>query len=259
MLLCLDVGNTHIYAALYDTDQVVMRFRYPSEAPCTADVLGVFICGVLREHQIERQQVRAVAWASVVPALDTVLQQVAQQYFSLTPFVLQAGVKTGLKITTAHPAEVGADLVAGAVAAVARYPKQAVMVVDFGTATTFTVINARAELMGAVFMPGPLTAMRALQQSTAKLPTVGLGRPSQVLGRNTQQSIQSGLYHMQVASVRAISEALQAECFSQQGLVCKLIATGGFADLYADSGVFDAIEPDLVLDGIALAYRKNQL
>lgn len=258
MLLCLDVGNTNIYAGLRHRSSWRLRFRYPSAQPYTSDQLGIFLSGMLREHDLQVQDIEAVAMASVVPSLDYSLRAACRKYLQCNPFVLQAGVKTGLKIMTANPAEVGADLVAAAIAAQQRYPGRPHIVVDFGTATTFTAVNAKAQVLGAVFMPGVHTAMQSMQQAAAKLSAVAIVKPSTVLGRNTGQAMQSGLYHMQLGAVQHIVRGLLAECFSvAEARTCVVIATGGFSHLYKDEQVFTAQHPELVLEGIALAYTKN--
>ena len=257
MLLCLDAGNTHIHAGVMDNSSIKLRLRYPTKELASADQLGVFFRAALREGGVDPHSIDALAIASVVPSIDYTLRSCAVKYFSCEPFFLRAGVKTGLKIATANPSEVGADLVASAVAAVGRYPQVPIIVVDFGTATTFVAISPQASLLGAVFMPGLATSMGALQHAAAKLPAVEIVRPSQVLGRSTMQCIQSGLYHMQLASAREIVAGIIAENFARQAQDCVVLGTGGFAHLYADSGIFTAIAPDLVLEGIEAAYTRS--
>src|SRR5579871_4810272 len=132
MILCLDVGNTHIFGGVFDKDEIILRFRYDTKQPHTSDQIGVFFRSVLRENNIEASKIKQIAVASVVPSIDYSLRSACIKYFDAEPFVLQAGVKTGLKIKTEHPEKVGADLVAEAIAGVHRYPKKNLIIVDFG-------------------------------------------------------------------------------------------------------------------------------
>ena len=258
MILCLDVGNTHIYAGLVDQGNIGLRFRYPSKQAYTSDQLGIFLRHVLRENGIDPKQVKQVAVASVVPSLDYSLRSACIKYLACEPFVLQSGVKTGLKISTAQPSQVGADLVASAIAGIHRYPDQPLIIVDFGTATSFIAVDHKATFLGSVFIPGVETSMRALQQSACQLPAVEIIKPQQMLGRHTMQSIQSGLYHMQLACLKNIVPDLINECFSTHKKECVVLGTGGFSQLYSTCGVFTEICPDLVLEGIYWAYCKNK-
>ena len=256
MLLCLDVGNTHIYAGVIDAGVIKHRFRYPTaDQSQTSDVLGVFLRSVLRENSIDYKSINHVAIASVVPDFDYSIRAAVVKYLDCEPFFLQAGVKTGLQIKTVHPAQVGADLIAGAIAAKHHYENKNVLVVDMGTATTITAVDKHNALLGVTIFPGCLTAMRALRANASKLPAVEILRPAKALGRETTESIQAGLYLMQAYAIKNTCERICAENFANDD--CEIIGTGGFAQLFAEDAGFSHVHPDLVLEGICLAFNKN--
>ena len=179
-----------------------------------------------------------------------------KKYFHLTPFVLQAGVKTEIKIKTKNPIEVGADIIAGVIAATNLYPQKNLVILDLGTVTTIASTTKFKELLGVTFIPGMSTAMHALQTNAAKLFTVEIIKPQKVIGRSTVESIQAGLFFGHLGAIKEIVAQSTKEVFSQEK-PC-LVATGGFAHLFANEKVFDYIEPDLVLHGIKLAYDLNK-
>ena len=256
MLLCLDVGNTQIYAGVIDSGAITHRFRYPtSDQAQTSDVLGVFLRAVLRENSIDYNSINQVAIASVVPDLDYTIRAAAIKYLNCDPFFLQAGVKTGLQVKTAHPAQVGADLIAGAIAAKHHYPNKNILVVDMGTATTITAVSSNNCLLGVTIFPGCLTTMRALRANASKLPAVEIIRPKVALGRETTESIQSGLYLMQAYAINQTCQRICSENFDNKD--CEIIGTGGFAPLFAEDAGFSKLHSDLVLEGICLAFNKN--
>jgi type III pantothenate kinase len=258
MILSLDVGNTTIHGGVFDGDQLKMQFRRTSEFRASSDELGIFLRGVLRENSIDPSAIRQIAICSVVPDAIHSLRNACLKYFSITPFLLQAGVKTGLKIKYRNPLEVGADRIANAIAGSHLYQGENLIIVDFGTATTFCAINTEKEYLGGVILAGLKISMEALETKTAKLPSVEIIPMQQTLGRSTIESIQSGLYFGQIGMVKEIKERLIAECFEKsQSPRPRVIATGGFASLFERAGLFDAIIPDLVLKGLNLALKMN--
>ncbi len=255
MILCLDVGNSHIFGGVFVGDDLQLRFRYDTKQPHTSDQLGVFFRSVLRENNIDATQIKKIAIASVVPSLDYSLRAACIKYFNVEPFILQAGVKTGLKISTNNPAEVGADLIAEAIAGVHHYPDKNIIIVDFGTATTYTAINHRKEFLGVTIIPGLRTAMQALALNAAILPEVEIIKPDTMLGRNTVQCIQAGLYYSQLAALKELTQGITKQCFSNQAPV--IIGTGGFSYLFESENIFTYLAPDIVLEGLYLALQKN--
>ena len=256
MLLCLDVGNSQIHGGVFDGETLKCQFRKSTQPLDSSDELGIFFAAVLRENGIDPRGIKRVAICSVVPAALHALRGASVKYFQCEPFVLQAGVKTGLKVRYRNPHEVGADRIAGAIAATRRYPKQDLLVVDCGTATTIEVVTADADYLGGVILPGVGVSASALSSNTAKLPRVEIARPESVLGRTTVESIQSGLYHGHIGAIRHILAALQAEAFPASK--ARVIGTGGFARMFESEGVFEEIVPELVLWGLKQAEAMNR-
>lgn len=256
MILCLDVGNSHLYAGVISDGDIVLRFRSTS-AQRTSDEIGVFLRAALRENGIETEAIKQIAICSVVPHLDYSLRSACNKYFSGEPFILQAGVKTGLQIKYRNPLEVGADRIANAIAGAKLLPNKNLIIVDFGTATTFCAISADKEYLGGTILPGMRLGMDALTQKTAKLPPVEIVKAEQCIGRSTVESIQSGLYYGALGSLREIITTIEEQCFAGQ-TVAK-ISTGGFAHLFEGQDIFDMNIPDLVLQGLYAALEMNSL
>ncbi len=255
MILCLDVGNTQILGGVFDGDKLKMQFRRTSEFRASSDELGMFLRAVLRENKMDPDAIKQVAMCSVVPDAIYSLRNACIKYFGKTPFVLQAGVKTGLKIKYRNPLEVGADRIANSIAATHLYPNENLLIVDFGTATTFCAINSEREYLGGVILAGLRISMEALEMRTAKLPSVEITSLKEILGRSTVESIQSGLYFGNIGMVKEIKARLTEECFG--GAKTRVIATGGFSSLFERAELFDQIIPDLVLKGLNYALKMN--
>ncbi|MCF7942289.1 MAG: type III pantothenate kinase [Spirochaetia bacterium] len=255
MVLCIDVGNTQLYGGLFQDGDVVLRFRKVSDMGISSDELGFFLKGVIRENGFDPDMIRRIACCSVVPDMNHALINSCVRYFGKEPFVLKAGVKTGLKIRYKDPSAVGADRIANAIAAVAHYPGENLIIADFGTATTFDVVTADKEYLGGVIVPGMRLSMRALEAHTAKLPKVEITVPDQVCGQTTEQSIQSGLYYGTAGTIREVVRGITAERFG--GVRPIVLGTGGFSGLFRETGLFDEILPDLVLEGTYLAQEMN--
>jgi type III pantothenate kinase len=256
MLLCLDIGNTTIHGGVFDGDKLVLHFRKTSEIKNSSDELGLFLSSVLRENGVALDGVTGIALCSVVPSLQHSIRNACYKYFKLEPFVLQAGVKTGLKIKYRNPLEVGADRIATAIAAANLHPDRNIIVVDFGTATTFCAITTGKEYLGGAILPGIAISMEALEERTAKLPSVEIVKPDWVVGRSTVESIQAGLYYSQVGTVRELSRKFTTEAFGNETPL--LLGTGGYARLFQSEELFDHIYPNLVLNGLYLAFYMNQ-
>lgn len=255
MILCLDVGNSHIFGGLYEDGEQQLTFRKPSTRGTSSDELGVFLRAVLRENGFAPEQVKSVALCSVVPELVYSISASCQKYFGVQPFVLKAGVRTGLKIRYRNPLEVGADRIAGAIAGAELYPDSDLIIIDLGTATTVEAVRGGQEYLGGVIMPGLKLSMQALDQGTAKLGSVEIVRPDAFLGQTTASSIQSGLYHGHLGAMEMICEGLSDELFA--GHMPPVVATGGFASLFTGEGLFDRVVPDLVLRGLLAAQAMN--
>lgn len=254
MLLCIDIGNSHIYGGLFKDDAVQCRFRYTSKA-ATSDEIGIFLKAVIRENGVDPQCVTQIGICSVVPQLDYSIRAACVKYFELDPFFLQAGVKTGLKIKYSNPLEVGADRIANAIAAVHAYPSENFIIIDFGTATTFCVISAQKEYLGGVILPGVRLSVDALAHNTAKLPSVEIMKCKDIIGRSTIDSIQSGIFYGALGACKEITQRIKQQVFSNSPV--RVIATGGFAYLFDHQGVYDEHRADFVLEGIRRACMMN--
>ena len=254
MILCIDVGNSHIYGGVFDGDEIKLRFRHTSKVS-TSDELGIFLKSVLRENNCDPERIKQIGICSVVPHLDYSLRSACVKYFSSDPFMLQAGVKTGLNIKYRNPLEVGADRIANAIAATQFYPNQNIIVIDFGTATTFCAINAQKLYLGGAILPGLRLSADALSKNTAKLPSVEIIKIENAVGRSTVESIQSGVYYGVLGACRELIQRINRESFAEDKSL--VLATGGFASLFDKQGIYDHLVPDLVLQGIRLAALMN--
>lgn len=255
MKLCIDIGNSQIYGGLFEGNELVSRFRKITQRGASSDELGLFFRQVVRENGNDPEAIDAIGFCSVVPDINHSLVNACNRYFDVDPFVLRAGVKTGLKIRYKNPTEVGADRIAGAVGAVARYPGRNIIIIDFGTATTVEAVSSGQEYLGGAIVPGLGISMRALEQNTARLPKVEIVRPANACGRSTVESIQSGLYWGHVGLIREIRDRIGVECFGASEPI--VIGTGGFAGLLAETHLFSHVHPDLVLEGVRIAQELN--
>jgi type III pantothenate kinase len=256
MLLCLDIGNTQIHGGVFDGDVLRCQFRKSAQPLGTTDELGIFFTAVLRENGLDPKSVTGVAICSVVPAMLYGLRGAAEKYFHCAPFVLQAGVKTGLKVKFRNPLEVGADRIAGAIAAAHRRPGRDLIVVDCGTATTFDVVTSGGDYLGGIILPGVGVSAETLASHTAKLPRVEIAQPETALGRTTTESIQSGLFFGHVGAIQYLVVKLKLEVFPNTQPF--IIGTGGFARLFEHESLFDEIVPELVLAGLRQAEAMNR-
>lgn len=256
MLLCLDVGNTQIHGGVFDGDKLRVQFRKTTHPVGSSDEFGVFLRSVLRENGIDPAAVARVAICSVVPVVAYPLRAAAIKYFGSEPFILQAGVKTGLRVKYRNPLEVGADRIANAIAATQRHPGRDCIVVDCGTATTFDVVTSAGDYLGGAILPGIGISAETLSSRTARLPSVEITRPEVALGRSSAESIQSGLYFGHVGAIRELSRELIREAFPNSKPV--IVATGGFSRMLESEKLFDEVVPELVLFGLKHAEQLNR-
>lgn len=258
MILCLDIGNSHIFGGIFKNDELLFRFRHATYGSITSDQLGVFLKSVLRENNFNSGQITMIAICSVVPSLDYSLVAACKKYFRIDPFVLNSSAKTKIKISTNNPTENGADIIAGVIAASHYYPNKNLIIVDLGTVTTIAAVTENKEYLGATFIPGLNTAMNSLQINASKLFTVEIIKPKNALGRSTTESIQAGLFFGHFGAIKEIIARIIQEVFlplaKKEPL---LIATGGFAHLFKSENLFHFFEPNLVLQGIKLAYLSS--
>lgn len=255
MILCLDVGNSQIFGGVFDGGKIKLRFRKISTQGASSDEYGLFLKTVLRENGLDPKSITQIAICSVVPDLVHSLKNCCKKYFNLNPFILQPGVKSGLKIKYKNPIEVGADRIANAIAVTQLIPNKNLIVIDFGTATTLCVITKNQEYLGGVILAGLKISMEALETRTAKLPKVEIVKTEDVLGRSTVESIQIGLYHGHYASCKHLTEQLKKQYFKNQEVL--VVGTGGFSTMFEDTDLFDEIAPDLVLYGLYFSLKNN--
>lgn len=255
MLLCLDIGNTHILGGVYDNDNLVARFRYATHLIGTADQFGMFLLNILQTNEISPGQISATSVSSVVPSCDYTIRHSISIYLKSQYFMLQAGVKTGLNIKYKNPNEVGADRIANAIGAVNAFPNKNMIIIDMGTATTLDAVTRKRDYLGGAILPGLRLGMESLRSNTAKLMEVDIESPALYVGRSTRESIQSGLLFGQLGALKEIIYGMRQEAFRDEPVL--IIGTGGFSQLYRDKSLFDVLLPDLVLQGLAKAYEYN--
>jgi len=254
MLLCIDIGNTNITLGLYEGAALGPRWRLSTEHERMPDEFGLQITGLLALAGKSAADVNGISLASVVPPLTGRWIETCRVYLKNDPLVVDAGVRTGVKIRYEDPRAVGADRIVDAAAAYRLYGGP-VCIVDFGTATTFDGISAEGEYLGGAIAPGIGIAAQALFQRTAKLPRVDLSRPPAAIGRNTVHAIQSGLLFGYVGLVEGMVARFRAEL----GKEMKVVGTGGEADLISrETPVIEILAPWLTLDGLRMIYEMNR-
>jgi len=253
MLLAIDIGNTNITIGLYETDQLGPRWRLATDHERMPDEYGLQILGLMSHIDRSPSDISGICLASVVPPLTGKFVQACEQYLDAELLVVDAGIKTGVRILYENPRAVGADRIADAAAVQQLYGGPA-CVVDFGTATTFDAITRQGDYLGGAIAPGIGIAAEALFMRTAKLPRVDLQRPPAAIGRNTVHAMQSGMLFGYVALV----EGMVARFKSELGKDMKVIATGGLAEVIAEeTPIIQIIAPWLTLDGLRLIWRLN--
>lgn len=255
MLLTIDVGNTQLFAGLFDKDDLVFRFRKTSGVHCSSDEYGLFLIQVLRENGVDPKLVKHIVIGSVVPGVMHSLVASCIKYFAIEPLVLHSKIKTGLSIKYNSPQSVGADIIATAVASVNLFPNKNIAIFDFGTATTCAIINKKKEFLGGLIVPGLRLSMQALEQNTAKLPAVEIKVPNKIIGESTIESIQAGLYCSALGLVKEVISHLKEQYFVNDEVM--IIGTGGIVKLFESVDIFDVIEQDLVLLGLKKVFELN--
>lgn len=256
MLLAIDIGNTTVAVGLFDGKTLRRTWRFRTEREKTCDEYSLDIQNALRFAGFETTAVAAVIVSSVVPPLTPVFQSLSQDLFQSRALVVGPGLKTGMSILYENPLEVGADRIVASVAAFEKHGGPCI-VVDFGTATTFDAVSARGEYLGGAIAPGIQISAEALYLKTAKLPRIEIRKPVRAVGKTTVASMQSGLYFGYVGLVGNIISEIKRELGDE--LKVRVVATGGFAiQIAPELKAIDALEPDLVLEGLRIIYERNR-
>lgn len=257
MLLAIDVGNTNIVFGVYKGEELVYDWRIATDKNKTSDEYGLLFENIFRYHGLSTKDVEDVIISSVVPTLMYTLSAMSKKYFNREPLIIGPGIKTGMNIKYDNPKELGADRIVNAVAAYNKYGGP-LIIVDFGTAITFCAISKNGDYLGGAIAPGIKISGEALFSKTAKLPKVELVKPKTVIGKNTVNSIQSGLIYGCIGLVDYIIERMIEE-LKDEGEVKNIIATGGFATLIgSESRYINRIDKMITLEGLRIIYEKNK-
>ncbi len=253
MLLVVDAGNTNIVFAVHDGTAWCGTWRIRTDAQRTSDEYAAWLLALLAHRGLKPLAVRRAVIGTVVPAALYHLRRLCRDWFDVEPLIARSSLDWGFEIKVDSPAEVGADRLLNALAAHQRYAGP-LTVIDFGTATTFDVVDADGAYIGGAIAPGINLSIEALHQAAARLPRIGIGRPQAVIGRATVPAMQSGLYWGYVGMIEGLVTRIQAE-FERP---LKVLATGGLAPLFSEgTTIIEHIDPDLTLDGLRLLAQRN--
>lgn len=255
MLIAIDIGNSDFTLGLFRGKKLCDTFRMTTKVRRTSDEYGVFLLNILQYKGYEKGEIDAVIIASVVPAVMHSFNSAIIKYFGIRPIIVGPGTRTGIKIKTVNPREMGADRIVDVVAAYELYGGP-VLVVDFATATTYDFVNEAGELTGGVTSPGLRTSAIALWQEAAKLPEVEIRKPAGIMARDTVSSMQAGLVYGHIGQTEYIIKKMKEESGCPN---CKVVATGGFGKMIADeTDSIDYYDPNLTLKGLQIVHEKQR-
>jgi type III pantothenate kinase len=255
MILCIDIGNTNIKIGVFDKNNLVASFRISSVQSKTSDEYGIALINLLNVAEIKKEDLTGIIISSVIPSLNYTIEHMCSYYLKLKPIMIGQGTKTGLNLKVDNPREVGADRIVNSIAALKKYGGP-VIVIDFGTATTFNAVTDKYELIGGVIAPGIKGSLESLVTGTAKLPRVEIETPKGVLGKNTTTNMQAGIVFGFAGLVEFIVKKMKEEL---GGGNIKVVATGGFSEIISkEACCIDAVDKKLTLDGLKILYELNQ-
>jgi type III pantothenate kinase len=253
MIFVLDVGNTNTVLGVYENNELKYHWRIETSRSKTEDEYGMVIKALFTHEKLELENIEGIIISSVVPPIMFALERMCMKYFNIKPLVVGPGIKTGLNIKLENPREVGADRIVNAVAGI-HYYGTPLVIVDFGTATTYCYVNEKGQYLGGAIAPGINISTEALYSKAAKLPRIEIAKPESVVGKNTVNAMQSGILYGYVGQVEGIVKRMK----EQATVTPKVIATGGLATLISrESNIIDKIDPLLTLNGLNLIYQKN--
>ena len=255
MILTIDVGNTNITVGIYDDKTVKGHFRITTKTPRTSDEYGMILQELTEKQGVKASSIDGVIIASVVPNVMHSLKSSIIKYFKLEPLIVGPGIKTGIKVETSNPKEIGADRIVDAVAAYELYGGP-VLVLDFGTATTYDLVNEKGSFISGITAPGIRISAKALWEGTAKLPEIEIIKPKCILAQDTITSMQSGLMYGQIGQTEYIIKQVKKESGYED---LKVVATGGLGRIISDeTDMIDEYNADLTLEGLRIIYSKNK-
>ncbi|MBE5753876.1 MAG: type III pantothenate kinase [Clostridiales bacterium] len=255
MLLAIDLGNTNIKYGVFDGKKMVASFRVSSRISRTADEYGSVLVGLLSDSGIKKSDIDGIIFSSVIPALNYTICHMCEYFFGISPLMIGPGIKTGLNIKADNAREVGADIIVNSVSAFNKYGGP-IVVIDFGTATTFDVISDKCDLIGVVIAPGIKTSLEGLATKTAQLPMVELDAPKTVIGKNTKHCMQAGIIFGFAGLVENILKKIKKELGVDEITV---VATGGLGEIIAkEVKMINTVDRTLTLDGLRYIYELNK-
>ena len=255
MLLAIDIGNTNIKYGVFDGDALRVSYRVSSRMSRTADEYGSVLVGLLSDSGINKTDIDGIIISSVIPALNYTMCHMCEYFFGISPIMVGPGIKTGLNIKADNTREVGADIIVNSVSAFSKYGGP-IIIIDFGTATTFDIISEKCELLGVVIAPGIKTSLEGLATKTAQLPMVELDAPKTVIGKNTKHCMQAGIIFGFAGLVESIIYRIKKELKIEK---IKVVATGGLGEIIAkEVKAIDKVDRTLTLDGLKIIYQLNK-
>lgn len=254
MILTIDVGNTNITCGVFDEDVIVASFRITTKMPRTSDEYGMILYNLLEQNNIQPMDIGDAIICSVVPNVMHSLRGGLVKYFHITPIIVEAGIKTGIRIVTPNPQQIGADRIVDAVGAYEIYGGP-VLVIDFGTATTYDFVDESGAFLGGITAPGIRISAKALSEDAAKLPEIEIKKPESILGKDTITSMQAGIVYGQIGQTEYIINKVKEEVGPEN---VKTVVTGGLGRIIAnETTCIDIYDPNLTLKGIYRVYKKQ--